>query len=698
MIVSCPSCDSKYQVADEKVAGNVLRTRCKACGSQILVDGSLPPPPKNDEDEDGVTRIIRPEDRPDAALLSQPPSSGRRWTVHVGQEETQLMTSEDIVQAILSGSLHDDASVWKSGMSNWASIADIPELVNAIEAARRKSRSNSDKRADAQASPVPTMGQRSASSAPGTRTSKPPPPMRASVAPPAIAKKAVASGAGKATDVKRDTAGAEATGDLYAKIASKIGVSKQPSVAPAPSAEVKVSKPSVRPLPANTSASKKEAVVQDVKASLDPTAAPEDFYAKILAKVRPPKDESVPPPANPQPKAMPSLRKTLSPAAAPVVATAMPETAEIAVDIEIPIETDIPAAAQPSPQVAAQAISRRTSPAPPQKRQEPEVPIQLPSLAGSANLPPASGIVLPGAFPTAVSSPAIAPPSTPAAATNSVQPSAPSVVLSPSTRPPAPEPSVSKTDGKLANESGVEATKSNAATLDDHTSPGLRAARQGRRRSPIGTAAIVIIVGLLGVGGGVAATVYTLKAPSKDASSTSPKPSTITQAATPASALAPAPVAESAQVQAPEAASAAANAESSSSSSSSLAAQAPASRTSPKGAKGVSATVTNKSATQPSTTPVKAGTAPFNRDAALAVLGIAASQAASCKRPGGPSGSGKALVTFEADGKVVVANIVSDEISGTPVARCLVSLFQRVKVAPFAGDRQTVSKTFTVPQ
>ncbi len=95
--------------------------------------------------------------------------------------------------------------------------------------------------------------------------------------------------------------------------------------------------------------------------------------------------------------------------------------------------------------------------------------------------------------------------------------------------------------------------------------------------------------------------------------------------------------------------------------------------------------------------PAKPAGRPFNRDAAQAVLGIAASQAPSCKRPGGPTGTGKALVTFDTDGQVVIANIVGDDIAGTPVARCVAGIFQRIKVAPFSGDRATVSKAFTIP-
>ncbi len=46
MKVSCPSCDSKYTIADEKVVGRKVKVRCKSCGGQIVVDGTQPIPPE----------------------------------------------------------------------------------------------------------------------------------------------------------------------------------------------------------------------------------------------------------------------------------------------------------------------------------------------------------------------------------------------------------------------------------------------------------------------------------------------------------------------------------------------------------------------------------------------------------------------------------------------------------------------------
>jgi hypothetical protein len=92
-----------------------------------------------------------------------------------------------------------------------------------------------------------------------------------------------------------------------------------------------------------------------------------------------------------------------------------------------------------------------------------------------------------------------------------------------------------------------------------------------------------------------------------------------------------------------------------------------------------------------------AGGAPFNREAASAVLGMAASRAPSCKKADGPTGSAKVYVTFDPNGSVVIANVVGAPIAGTPVAQCVANMFRRVKVPPFSGDRASLSKDFTIP-
>jgi predicted Zn finger-like uncharacterized protein len=694
MIVNCPSCDSKYQVADEKVAGNVLRTRCKACGSQILVDGSMPPTPRNEEDEDGVTRIMRPEDRPDAAH-SQPPPSSRRWTVQVRHDEPRPMTSEEIVQGVLSGSLGDEPSIWKSGMAKWARIADISELAEAVEAARRRTRAtgSNGKSSAAARTAGPAVVARPPTPTTRTRTSKPPPPVRKSVAPSAkanVSKEAPSLATSNGADTKREPADAyAATGDLYAKIAAKIGASKPPSVAP-PSMATKRANPSVRPSSAPATSSQRPRALEGVQSSLDPTAAPEDFYSKILAKVRPQKDGSVPPAPSFAPKAMPSA----------------PPPLPAFFEVEIPIDTDEPdraptGSAPPGPQ----APVRSSSPAPPHKRQEPAitVDIQLPPMEATAENRLASQVALPGAITSQ---------STPPAALNGGEPGSLTPVVAPSSPPPG---APGRAESKVA-----------AAALTDDMSLGMRATKHGRSRRRGGTIVAIIGVGLMGVVGGVAATFYALKGPGRDANASAPLASAASLVSAQVS-NSPAPIAENARPMASGPAAGPGDSADVSPSSSSHARRAASEPTNPavtnsktpavaardsnvrgltesvaasKNVKAASETTatTKSSAAAPATKPAKSGTAPFNRDAALAVLGIAASQAASCKRPSGPTGAGKAAVTFDSDGRVIVANVSGPQIAGTPVARCVAALFQRVKVAPFSGDRQTVSKPFLIPQ
>ena len=90
------------------------------------------------------------------------------------------------------------------------------------------------------------------------------------------------------------------------------------------------------------------------------------------------------------------------------------------------------------------------------------------------------------------------------------------------------------------------------------------------------------------------------------------------------------------------------------------------------------------------------GGGPFDTGAARAALGAAAANAASCKKPGGPTGSGKVVVTFAPSGRVTTANVQGGSFGGTPTGGCVASVFRRAKVPPFDGTGVTVSKSFTI--
>jgi len=87
---------------------------------------------------------------------------------------------------------------------------------------------------------------------------------------------------------------------------------------------------------------------------------------------------------------------------------------------------------------------------------------------------------------------------------------------------------------------------------------------------------------------------------------------------------------------------------------------------------------------------------PFSISAAQAALGSAAGGAGSCKKPGGPTGSGKVQVTFAPSGRVTSANVAGPPFAGTPVGGCVAGVFRRAKVPPFSGNPVTVSKSFSI--
>src|SRR5690606_31001719 len=41
--ISCPSCQAKYSIADEKVQDRLAKIRCRKCGTTIVIDGKVSP-------------------------------------------------------------------------------------------------------------------------------------------------------------------------------------------------------------------------------------------------------------------------------------------------------------------------------------------------------------------------------------------------------------------------------------------------------------------------------------------------------------------------------------------------------------------------------------------------------------------------------------------------------------------------------
>ncbi len=87
---------------------------------------------------------------------------------------------------------------------------------------------------------------------------------------------------------------------------------------------------------------------------------------------------------------------------------------------------------------------------------------------------------------------------------------------------------------------------------------------------------------------------------------------------------------------------------------------------------------------------------PFDREAASAALGRAASEASSCRRDGDPSGMAAVSITYSRSGRVTTATVAGPPFSGTPTGGCIAATFRKAAIPPFSGALVTVKKTVTI--
>jgi serine/threonine protein kinase len=88
-------------------------------------------------------------------------------------------------------------------------------------------------------------------------------------------------------------------------------------------------------------------------------------------------------------------------------------------------------------------------------------------------------------------------------------------------------------------------------------------------------------------------------------------------------------------------------------------------------------------------------TSPFNRGAAIAQLNAVSGRAMGCASGGGPSGSGRANITFSPNGRAARVALGAPFV-GTPVGQCVINVFQTARVPPFTGSPVTLPWSFRV--
>ncbi len=119
MKISCQSCGAKYNIADEKVRGKIVKIACKKCGARIEIDGRDAADQVQDQDE---TRVF------DQASAPAPGGSPDTWTVSIDDNDQREVTTAQLIDLYRQGVVTQDTFLWRDGMADWSAVRDVPDL------------------------------------------------------------------------------------------------------------------------------------------------------------------------------------------------------------------------------------------------------------------------------------------------------------------------------------------------------------------------------------------------------------------------------------------------------------------------------------------------------------------------------------------------------------------------------------------
>jgi predicted Zn finger-like uncharacterized protein len=122
MKITCQSCQSKYNVADDKVTGKIVKIRCRKCGATIVVDGTTAAAGGNSTTS-GSSAVAAPQ--PSAA---EAPS----WHVNVSDNDQRTMTLSELVDAYNASTITQETFIWIEGMEDWKPLKDVEAVVAAL--------------------------------------------------------------------------------------------------------------------------------------------------------------------------------------------------------------------------------------------------------------------------------------------------------------------------------------------------------------------------------------------------------------------------------------------------------------------------------------------------------------------------------------------------------------------------------------
>jgi predicted Zn finger-like uncharacterized protein len=137
MKITCQSCHSKYNVADEKVQGKVVKIRCRKCGATIVVNGTAAATSNGSSGglasaEAAVPARGGDEQGPaESGGVSQGAGTGQ-WHVNVAENDQRTMTLDELVAAYHANVVTQDTYLWTDGMDDWKPMGEVEAAMTAL--------------------------------------------------------------------------------------------------------------------------------------------------------------------------------------------------------------------------------------------------------------------------------------------------------------------------------------------------------------------------------------------------------------------------------------------------------------------------------------------------------------------------------------------------------------------------------------
>jgi len=125
MKITCQSCQSKYNVADDKVTGKIVKIRCRKCGATIVVDGTSAAAAGGHATSSGTSPAAE-------AAQAPAPAEGGPWHVNVSDNDQRTMTLGEIIDSYNASTITQETFIWTEGMEDWKPLKDVEAVVAAL--------------------------------------------------------------------------------------------------------------------------------------------------------------------------------------------------------------------------------------------------------------------------------------------------------------------------------------------------------------------------------------------------------------------------------------------------------------------------------------------------------------------------------------------------------------------------------------